>query len=162
MDTKFDSLLGQMRESDGSGGEINYTINGQEPDESGNFAVTAAGVGAAEDVHAHIIADVTGLQSALDDKSDAEHSHELVGSVAVGGETVSGEITLEASDNILLSASGQEITITGEPYAVTVAASIPDSNTSNTEPVKIFSGTQADWDAFTPESNVRYVVFIHE
>ena len=76
-----------------------YTINGTHPDNAGNVDVaggagggvsqsyvdtavaneaaarTAADAGKANTVHAHVIADTTGLQTALDGKAAAAHTH---------------------------------------------------------------------------------------
>lgn len=165
MDTKYDPVLGQLRESDGANSAaeaVDYTINGEQPDESGNFEVTAESIGAAESIHNHNISAVENLQSELDGKADAVHTHELVSGVVVGGETVSGELTLEPSDNMLISVSGQVVTLMTEPFAEDSAESVSDANTANPEPLKVFSGTLAEWNAFAKESGVRYVVFLHE
>ena len=82
--------------------------------------------------------------------------------VVVGGETVSGELTLAASDNMLISVSGQVVTLMTEPFAEDSAESVSDANAANPEPLKVFSGTRTEWDAFAKESGVRYVVFLHE
>ncbi|MPN40646.1 hypothetical protein SDC9_188184 [bioreactor metagenome] len=102
------------------------------------------------------------LQVSLDGKSDTSHTHELVSGITVDGETISGELTLEAGENLLLSVAGQVLTLTPEPFAADSAESIPDANAANTEPLKVFSGTQAEWDAFTKETGVRYLVFIRD
>lgn len=165
MDTKYDPVLGQLRESDGANSAaeaVDYTINGEQPDESGNFEVTAESIGAAESIHNHNISAVENLQAELDGKADTTHTHELVSGVVVGGETVSGELTLEPSDNMLISVSGQVVTLMTEPFAADATASVADANAANTEPLKVFSGTRAEWDAFAKESGVRYVVFLHE
>ncbi|MDD3155843.1 MAG: hypothetical protein PHS41_13370 [Victivallaceae bacterium] len=165
MDTKYDPVLGTLRESDGADSAaeaVDYTINGEQPDENCNFEVTAESIGAAEAQHQHDIAEVENLQAELDGKSGINHTHELVSGVAVGGETVSGELTLAASGNLLLSVSGQVVTLTPEPFAENSTASVVDANTANTEPLKVFSGTRAEWDAFVKESGVRYIVFLHE
>ncbi|MGE4300400.1 MAG: hypothetical protein AB7F40_02230 [Victivallaceae bacterium] len=165
MDTKYDPVLGKLRESDGAGSAaeaVDYTINGEQPDDSGNFEVTAESIGAAESSHNHNISAVENLQSELDGKADAVHTHELVSGVVVGGETVSGELTLEPSDNMLISVSGQVVTLMTEPFAEDSAESVADANAANPEPLKVFSGTRTEWDAFAKESGVRYVVFLHE
>ena len=103
MDTKYDPVLGKLRESDGAGSAaeaVDYTINGEQPDENGNFEVTAESIGAAASSHNHNISAVENLQAELDGKADTTHTHELVSGVVVGGETVSGELTLAASDNM--------------------------------------------------------------
>lgn len=165
MDTKYDPVLGKLRESDGASSAaeaVDYTINGEQPDESGNFEVTAESIGAAESIHNHNISAVENLQTELDGKADAVHTHELVSGVVVGGETVSGELTLAASDNMLISVSGQVVTLMTEPFAEDSAESVSDANAANPDPLKVFSGTRAEWDAFAKESGVRYVVFLHE
>ena len=166
MTVKMDALLGEVRESDNGSTtvveDVNYTINGAEADENGNFAISAEGIGAAEATHQHDIADVENLQVSLDGKSDTSHTHELVSGITVDGETISGELTLEAGENLLLSVAGQVLTLTPEPFAADSAESIPDANAANTEPLKVFSGTQTEWDAFTKETGVRYLVFIRD
>ncbi len=164
MALKMDALLGEVRESDDGSTtvveDVNYTINGAEADENGNFTISAESVGAAEAGHQHGIADVENLPESLDGKSDTAHTHELVSGITVDGETISGELTLEAGENLLLSVAGQVLTLTPEPFAADATASVADANAANTEPLKVFSGTQAEWDAFAKESGVRYLVFI--
>ena len=166
MAIKMDAVLGEVRESDDGSTtvveDVNYTINGAEADENGNFAISAEGIGAAESGHRHDIADIEDLQETLNGKSATGHTHELVSGITVDGETISGELTLEAGENLLLSVAGQVLTLTPEPFAADSAESVPDANTENTEPLKVFSGTQAEWDAFTKESGVRYLVFIRD
>ncbi|MPM40253.1 hypothetical protein SDC9_86893 [bioreactor metagenome] len=162
MGSTYDSLLGELRETDAAPEEVGYTINGDPPDENGNFAISAEGIGAAESGHRHDIADVENLPESLDGKSDTGHTHELVSGITVDGQTVSGELTLEPSGNLLVSAAGQVLTLTPEPFAADATASVADANTANAEPLKVFSGTQAEWDAFTKETGVRYLVFIRD
>ena len=161
MGSTYDSILGELRETDAADA-LDYTVNGSPPDDAGNFTITAEGIGAAEADHRHDIADVENLQDSLDGKSNAGHTHELVSGVTVNGETVSGALTLEPSDNMQISIAGQVVTLTPEPFAADAAATVTDANTTNTEPLQIFSGTRAEWDAFTKTSGVRYVVFLHE
>lgn len=167
MAVKMDVVLGEVRESDDTGSttiveSVDYTINGELPDENGNFNVTAEGISAAESEHRHNIADVENLQESLAGKSDTGHTHELVSGITVDGETVSGELTLEPSGNLLISAAGQVLTLTPEPFAADATASVADANVANTEPLKVFSGTQPEWDTFTKETGVRYLVFIRD
>ena len=167
MALKMDVVLGEVRESDDTGStpiveSVDYTINGEPPDENGNFSISAEGIGAAEATHQHDIADVENLQESLAGKSDSGHTHELVSGITVSGETVSGELTLEPSGNLLVSAAGQVLTLTPEPFAADAAASVADANVANPEPLKVFSGTQTEWDAFTKETGVRYLVFIRD
>lgn len=147
----------------GAGGtEVEYKVNGNPPDETGDFAVTAESIGAAVEDHLHNIADVEGLQAELDAKSEASHTHELVSGVIIGESTLTGDVVLKPSENLLLSAAGNVVTVTPQPFAEDVAASVTDANTSNSDPVQVFSGTQAEWDAFTKNPAVRYLVFIYE
>lgn len=161
MESTYDSLLGELREADASDA-INYTVNGAPPDDDGNFTITAEGIGAAEADHRHDIAAVENLQNSLNGKSNIGHTHELVAGVTVNGETVSGALTLEAADNMQISIAGQVVTLTPEPFAADAAVTVTDANTTNTEPLQIFSGTRVEWDAFTKTSGIRYVVFLHE
>ena len=161
MESTYDSLLGELRETDASDA-IDYTVNGAPPDDDGNFTITAEGIGAAAEDHRHDIADVADLQDSLDGKSNVDHTHELVSGVTVNGETVSGALTLAAADNMQISIAGQVVTLTPEPFAADAAATVTDANTTNTEPLQMFSGTRAEWDAFTKTSGVRYIVFLHE
>lgn len=167
MSSKFDTLLGALREADEGGtttivSSIDYKINGEAPDDDGNFEVTAEKIGAAESGHSHLIANIEELQETLDVKANTDHTHELVSGISVGDETISGAVTLEGSDNLLLNATGQLITLTAEPFATDSTEAVEDANTGNAEPLKVFSGTQAEWDTFVKEIDIRYVVFIHE
>lgn len=167
MAVKMDAVLGELRELDDTGSttiikSVDYTINGEQPDENGNFTISAESIGAAESEHQHNIADVENLRESLDGKSDSGHTHELVSGITVNGETISGELTLESSGNLLISAAGRVVTLTPEPFATDATESVADANSANPEPLKVFSGTRAEWDAFTKESGIRYVVFLHE
>ncbi|OQA76918.1 MAG: hypothetical protein BWY31_04584 [Lentisphaerae bacterium ADurb.Bin242] len=71
MKSKYDSLLGKLREEDSGSGDPTCTINGAQPDANGNFSVTAESIGAAEAEHQHEIADVENLQATLDAKADS-------------------------------------------------------------------------------------------
>ena len=166
MAIKMDAVLGEVRESDDGSTtvveDVNYTINGAEADENGNFSISAESICAAESGHRHDIADVENLPESLEGKSDTGHTHELVSGITVDGETISGELTLEAGDNLLLSVAGQVLTLTPEPFAADSTESVADANAANIEPLKVFSGTQTEWDAFTKETGVRYLVFIRD
>ena len=154
LDKKADKTAG--------GTEVEYKVNGNLPDETGDFAVTAESIGAAVEDHLHDIADVEGLQAELDAKSDVGHTHELVSGVVIGESTLTGDVVLKPSENLLLSAAGNVVTVTPQPFTEDVAESVADANTSNSDPVQVFSGTQAEWDAFTRNPAVRYLVFIYE
>lgn len=145
----------------GTGGDtaVKYTINGQEAVE-GNFTITAASIGAANRQHNHTIDEITDLRQELNNKAEEGHTHSFVTEVSVGDKSLHGALTLRGSDHLNLSVRGQVVTITPVPYDHDVADSLKDAN-SNKE-TKIFSGTQAEWDAFTKDPNCRYIVMIHE
>ena len=77
------------------------------------------------------------------------------------GRNVSGELTLAASDNMLISVPGQVVHLIRSRREDSTE-SVSDANAANPEPLKVFSGTRTEWDAFAKESGVRYVVFLHE
>lgn len=171
MAVKMDAILGELREEDTSvdggnetvvSGSIIYTVNGENADENGNFSITAESLGASETEHLHEIGDVNGLQTALNGKSDSNHTHMLVSGINVNGTTVSSSVTLDAGNSVLISKAGQKLTITAEPYEFGSESALPDANEANSLPLKVFSGTRAEWDAFEKSSEAKYIVFLHE
>lgn len=163
----FDPMLNSLRTeptitSEGDPVGMQYSINGIAADITGNFNLTPANLGSAPASHTHTIATVPGLEAELLNKAPVTHKHELVSTITVNGENLTGEITIEPGDNMLASVVGQTITLTPIPFVDDISESVSDANTTNTNPLKVFSGTQAEWDAFTPEENVNYIVFITE
>lgn len=90
-------------------------------DGSSNLSITAT---VADDSHNHIISNVDGLQSALDGKADASHTHSSyvnqnafsnvkVGSVTVAADNTTDTLTLVAGSNVTLTpdATNDKITI---------------------------------------------------
>lgn len=142
-----------------SGGSMEYTINGQPADDAGNFVVDAAALNAADLVHTHAIADVTGLQAALDGKAGNDHVHDYVVALNVNETPISGAFTIQTAGQLTASVAGQVLTLTGELPTTAQATSLTDAG--DAADVRLFVGTQAEWDAFTPAGGVKYIVYIH-
>ena len=136
-----------------------YTINGQLPDPDGNFQIVADDLNIAEPFHRHIISDIENLQEELDLRSRIDHEHAYVTSVKVGENTITGSIGIKAVGDISIGFSGKLLQITQEAATTAVANSVVDA--ADSTEVKTFIGTQAEWDAFTRETGVKYIVYIH-
>lgn len=143
------------------GSDVEYTINNQSADSNGNFTITAASVDAAAASHTHAIADITGLQAELDGKSAADHVHNCVRSVIVGGSTATGDIQIKGAGNITATQNGTTITVTVTPYTADLAQTMYD-NKSGAAAFRVFVGTQAEWDSFksSVSNGQRYIVYI--
>jgi len=144
------------------GADVEYTINNTHADENGNFTITGELVGAAAATHTHSISDVTNLQSALDGKANTGHTHTMVTGISVGGQIVTGSVQLRGTGNVRVTQTGTDINIAITPYTTDTSDTIADSNSNNSLPVSIFTGTQDEWDAFKAnmENDRRYIVFI--
>ena len=94
-------------------------------DSSGNVSVN-------DNSHAHTIANVTGLQTALDGKADSSHTHSsyvnqnafsniTVGSTTVAADTTTDTLTLVAGSNVTITAdaTNDKITITAKDTTYT-------------------------------------------
>jgi hypothetical protein len=75
----------------GESGAAVTSVNGQ----TGDVSLTAVSVGAAATVHTHAIADVTGLQTALDGKAATSHTHTAS---QITDATAAGQAVLTAAD----------------------------------------------------------------
>ena len=144
--------------------EVEYTINNQHADANGNFTITAASLNAAAATHTHYISEISGLQSALNGKSNTDHTHIMVTSIGLEGSTVTatGNVQIKGIGNVVLSQSGNVISIAITPYMTAVAPDITDSNANESIAIGLFTGTQEQWDAFKASmpNNKRYLVFI--
>ena len=139
-----------------------YTINNNHADASGNFTITGAELNAAEIIHQHKISDVTDLQTRLDNKAPIEHTHQMVQKITVGDHTISDTVKLIAGDNVTLEAVLNNIEINVNAQAAGAAAAVQNLATANGSTVKVFLGTLSQWEAFTKESGVKYLVYILE
>ena len=144
--------------------EVEYTINNQHADANGNFNITAISLEAAPATHTHYISEITGLQAALNGKSNTDHTHIMVTSIGLEGSnvTATGNVQLKGVGNVVLSQVGNAISIAITPYMTAVAPAITDSNSNESLDIGLFTGTQAEWDAFKASmpNNKRYLVFI--
>ena len=104
------------------GGGMVYTINGAPADQTGNFTITANDLTAAPASHTHEINDITGLQTALNNKSNSEHTHDMVSSIVVNNASVTGNVRLVGSGNVQIARSNNTITISITPYTVDVGS----------------------------------------
>lgn len=141
------------------GSEVAYTINNQSADANGNFTITAQSIGAAITGHTHAIADVDGLQTALDGCAVTGHTHTMVRALQVGGSTVTGDVILQGSGNVQLIQNGEVITIRVTPHAVNTTEALTSTDSSS---YKVFIGTEAEWAAFVSGTTAgdKYLVFI--
>lgn len=135
-----------------------YTVNDNNADEDGNFEVAAEDIGAAESAHTHETSEVTSLDSILETKSDDGHTHDFVMGITVDGQQFDGEVTFETKGSLTASVDGQIVTFTAELPSNQSTDSIVD--TSDASDIKIFVGTQAEWDSFTPEAGIKYIAYI--
>lgn len=149
------------------GTDMEYTINTQHADENGNFTITAQSIGAAVSNHQHTISDVSGLEATLNTKAASDHTHVMVSSVQIAGNTntITGPLTIQGTGNVNVTKTGaNSIQISITPYTTDIVGTIQDANSKNSEPISVFTGTQAEWDAFSTsnamQANRRYLVII--
>lgn len=126
--TAIDSLTGDLGEL--GGGDMlkaTYDTNNNGYVDNADNATKFDGHSVSEfslDGHKHEIASVTGLQTALNGKSDSEHTHDYASkafkSIVVGGAT----ITADNHEDSLELVAGSNITLTGDATndKVTIAA----------------------------------------
>lgn len=142
------------------GNDPSFTINGIAPSADGTFTLTSAELDVAEDVHQHAVADIVGLQDIVDNKSDVTHVHDYVQSITANGQTAVGDIVLEVQGDLAASAAGNIVSLTALAPTTSVTNAVIDESDGTTE-VRTFVGTQAEWDAFTPDPAVKYLIYIH-
>lgn len=97
----------------------------------GNVTISNGTITVNDDSHNHVISNIDGLQTALDGKSDSNHTHSsyanqnafsnvTVGSITIAADTTTDTLTLVAGSNITLTAdaTNDKITIeaTGTAY----------------------------------------------
>lgn len=148
-------VLGLIRNS-----EVTYTINGKAADDDGNFSINAEDIGGALENHVHDIEDIDGLDEAIDGKALADHTHDMLKKITVNNTVITDSIALEGSGNIIIDNIGNVISFKGEPFTVDIADKVPNANPNNEKEIKLFIGTQEEWNAFTKDSSVDYLVFI--
>lgn len=139
--------------------EVEYTINNQHADSTGNFTVTAESLGAAVTGHTHSMVDISGLTAALATKAVVGHTHTIVNSIEAGGSTVTGDVEIRGAGNVQVSQRDNVITLRVTPYSTETTDSI---TTSSNDEYKVFIGTETEWTAFSANLAVgdKYLVFI--
>lgn len=166
--TGLEARLTNIENSSGSGEGgtfLAYTVNGQGPDSTGNFQIglglEAGQIAAAAQQHTHDIQDINGLQSALDNKSDVDHSHTMVTGINVNNNVLNGEVKLVGERNVEIKQDENSINIGITPYTSDTTRTIQDSNSSSVN-YKVFVGTQQEWDDFKQNVNngEHYIVFL--
>lgn len=101
-----------------------------------------------------------GLGEAINDKALANHTHDMLKKITVNNTEITDSLVLEGSGNIIIDNIGNVIQFKGEPFTVDIADKIPNANPLNEKEIKLFIGTQNEWDTFTKDSSVDYLVFI--
>jgi hypothetical protein len=147
--------------SAGPQGYLLYSINGLSADIDGNFEITAESIGAAPATHKHDMDEINALIKKLDTLAPKTHTHDLVRTINVGNTTIADSVTLKGGDNVVLDAAGNVVTVIAEPFVRDSAETV--NNNSTDTPVKFFTGTQEEWEAFKEssiESGIEYVAFI--
>jgi hypothetical protein len=142
------------------GNQPDITVNGVYPDASGTFNLSLDDLNVASRTHLHNIADITGLQALLDSKANINHVHDYITGFNIDGDSVSGTIVLNVDGDLAASAAGNVITLTSRAPTVGTTVGLTDASDNTTE-VRTFVGTQAEWDAYTPDPAVKYLVYIH-
>ena len=138
-----------------------YTINGKAADENGNFTITAEELDAAPSSHTHEMSEVDDLQIELNKKSDVGHTHQLVSNLQVGENTLSNNIKLVAGDNVSLETMLNQVIINVNAQAAGDAAAVQNL-AANGKTVQVFVGTQSEWDSYSKQPDVNYLVYILE
>ena len=139
-----------------------YTINTVEPDINGNFTITANDLNVAAPEHDHMMDEVVGLQTQLDEKAHIDHLHDYVQGIGIDGEVgvAIGTVKFAGTGDMTIQQNADQITFTQNAATQAVATSLTDAVDNLTE-IKTFIGTQAEWDAFTPGTGLKYIVYIH-
>jgi hypothetical protein len=145
--------------SGGSGGSINYTVNGNPPDENGNFEVNVSTTGAALAGHTHTFGEISDFETLSNDYSDVNHTHDLVTGVKVGNTVLTENVAIAAGNNVKITESAGKVKIDAVPYTYTTTQQIVDSGSQGGN-VKIFTGTQSEWDNLTKDPSVTYIAMI--
>jgi hypothetical protein len=136
-------------------------INGVNPDASGTFNLDLTDLVVAPKQHQHNVEDIFGLQDTLDSKANAIHSHNYVTSVNVNGNSATGNVILNTYGDLAAVSEGNQISLTTTAPSVASTQGITDSSNNVTE-IRTFVGTQSEWDAFTPDPSIKYLIYIHQ
>lgn len=130
-----------------------YKINGNYPDQDFAFTIQASDIGLAPSVHAHAIADINELTTALSGKSSTGHTHTCVetlySAVPASGETLVG-ISISATGINVATASinGSIITLAYDSPETGRALGIIEHNTeAKYTIVQVFGGELYDTDS---------------
>lgn len=122
-----------------------------------NFATTMTGLigGKADAVHAHAVADVTGLQTALNGKAASTHSHtaaEISNATAIGRSVLTAATPADARTAIGAGTSSLAIGTTASTAAAGNDARLSDARTplAHSHAVSDVTGLQAALDAKAP------------
>ncbi len=135
-----------------------YTVNGQQPDENGNFEIDLEGLGGAPVIHTHVIGDVTGLTEALAGKSPTNHTHNYVTGLVAQGTTLAGNVAITGGNNVTVSRVGNAAQIDFDLAAANAAAVMRSLVDANGDAIRVFIGTTAQWMALTKAANEQYLV----
>lgn len=138
-----------------------YKINGLEADVNSDFAVIAEDLGAANVDHSHSESDVVGLTDLLATKSNISHLHPYMDSITAGGNTLTGAVALNPVGDITVDVVGGQVNLVATAPTITATSGVVDVRDGTTE-VQTFIGTQSEWDSFTPQANIEYIVYIHD
>ena len=144
--------------------DIQWTVNGIIADETGNFSVPAAAVGAAELGHTHPMSEVIGLADAIATKAPVSHTHDLVSGFSISGVTqdpIAGLAILQGSSHLKVTSSGKIITLEALPYETAMTASVINA-ADEEENIQVFEGSTAEWEAFTKDPAASYLVMLFD
>lgn len=141
-----------------SGSDIMYKVNGNDPDETGNFQLDSESINAATIDHIHHYNDITDLNEQLDAKSNISHTHPYLQAIQVEDHIFTNTISLLTQGDLSASVAGQVMTLTATLPTTQSAQSVLTTQGI----VESFIGTQLEWDNFVPVSGVKYIVYIHD
>lgn len=136
-----------------------YTINGKKS-ENGSFTLDAVELNAAAKDHTHMMSDIDHLAEYVDSFSERNHTHEMVEGITVNGNTLTGEVMVAAGPGCRIDDTPNSMRISTVPYEFNSAKSFNDAATN--EQIQMFVGTEEEWNAFTKQPNVKYVVMIKD
>lgn len=141
-----------------SGGGIEYTVNGEKADSTGNFIVNGDTTNAAAKEHTHtVLKDVTDLDTVSSLYADKNHTHDLVTGIKVNNTTLTNNVSISAGSNINISEANGKIKIDAVPYTHSSTSKVISSNNKE---VKFFTGTQSEWDSLQKDSTSTYIAMI--
>lgn len=144
----------------GNAGGIEYTVNGEKADSTGNFIVNGDTTNAAAIDHKHeVLSDISDLETVSSLYADEDHTHDLVTGIKVNNKTLTNDVSISAGSNIKISEANGKIQIDAVPYNYSSTSTVVSSDNRETK-LKFFTGTQNEWDNLQKDPTLTYIAMI--